>query len=212
MPSVAGRSARPCSPCQPREDMIIVQFTCELLCAIPVREISVAAPLARPGSSAELFETTASAGGREVARATHLARSQDRRRPGDLPAPCSRRGCRMSRLRRHGPAGQTGTCPRSTAARKASPTFPVAQCHAADGRNVEACLRWVRCDWSAGGPVSRRPSFVEPVPAATHLHHAGAGARNAADVDTQLASRPAVYLSSARMELAGLLRSCHEWV
>jgi hypothetical protein len=97
---------------------------------------------------------------REVARATHLARSQDRRRPGDLPAPRSRRGRRMSRLRRHGPAGRTGTCPRSTgAARKASPTFPVAQCHAADGRNVEACLRRVRCDWSAGGPVSRRPAW-----------------------------------------------------
>jgi hypothetical protein len=75
--------------------MIIVQFTCELLCAIPVREISVAARLARPGRSAELFETIASAGGREVARATHLARSQDRRRPGDLPAPRSRRGRRM---------------------------------------------------------------------------------------------------------------------
>ena len=74
MPSVAGSSARPCSACQPREDMIIVQFTCELLCAIPVREISVAARLARPGCSAELFETTASAGGREVARATHLAK------------------------------------------------------------------------------------------------------------------------------------------
>ena len=113
MPSVAGSSARPSSACQPREDMIIVQFTCESLCAIPDREISVAARLARPGCSAELFETTASAGGREVARATHLARSQDRRRPGDLPAPRSHRGRRMSRLRRHGPAGRTGTCPRS---------------------------------------------------------------------------------------------------
>jgi hypothetical protein len=111
MPSVAGSSARPSSACQPREDMIIVQFTCESLCAIPDREISVAARLARPGCSAEPFETTASAGGREVARATHLARSQDRRRPGDLPAPRSRRGRRMSRLRRHGPAGRTGTCP-----------------------------------------------------------------------------------------------------
>jgi hypothetical protein len=31
--------------------MIIVQFTCELLCAIPVREISVAARLARPAAA-----------------------------------------------------------------------------------------------------------------------------------------------------------------
>jgi hypothetical protein len=94
VPSVAGSSARPCSACQPREDMIIVQFTCELHCAIPDREISVAARLARPGCSAELFETTASAAAARwlgVARATHLARSQDRRRPGDLPAPRSRR-------------------------------------------------------------------------------------------------------------------------
>ena len=45
--------------------MIIVQFTCELLCAIPDREISVAARLARPGCSVKLIETTASAGGRE---------------------------------------------------------------------------------------------------------------------------------------------------
>ncbi len=74
---------------------------------------------------------------------------------GDLPAPRSRRGRRMSRLRRHGPAGRTGTCPRSTGAvRKASPTFPVARCHPVDERNVEAGLRRVRCDWSAGGPVS----------------------------------------------------------
>ena len=38
MLSAAGCPARPCSACQPREDMIIVQFTCELLCAIPARD------------------------------------------------------------------------------------------------------------------------------------------------------------------------------
>jgi hypothetical protein len=74
--SAAGCSARPCSACQPREDMIIVQFTCEFLCAI------------RPARSAW----------------------------------------------------------------EAPPTFPVAQCHPVDGRNVEAGLHPVRCDWSAGGP------------------------------------------------------------
>jgi hypothetical protein len=56
--------------CQPRDDMIITRFTCEILGAIPVGEISVAARLARPGRSVELLEATMSARGREVARAT----------------------------------------------------------------------------------------------------------------------------------------------
>jgi hypothetical protein len=56
--------------CQPREDMIIARFTCEILRPIPVGEISVAARLARPGRSVELLEATASAGGREVAKAS----------------------------------------------------------------------------------------------------------------------------------------------
>jgi hypothetical protein len=56
--------------CKPREDMMIARFTCEILRPIPVGEISVAARLARPGRSVELLEATASAGGREVARAT----------------------------------------------------------------------------------------------------------------------------------------------
>jgi hypothetical protein len=56
--------------CQPREDMIIARFTCEILGPIPVGEISVQARLARPGRSVELLEATASAGGRDVARAT----------------------------------------------------------------------------------------------------------------------------------------------
>ena len=56
--------------CQPRPDMMITRFTCEILRAIPVGEITVAARVARPGRSVELLEATASAGGREVARAT----------------------------------------------------------------------------------------------------------------------------------------------
>jgi hypothetical protein len=55
--------------CQPRPDMMITRFTCEILRPIPVGEISVAARVARPGRSVELLEATASAGGREVARA-----------------------------------------------------------------------------------------------------------------------------------------------
>jgi hypothetical protein len=56
--------------CQPRPDMMIARFTCEILRSIPVGEITVAARVARPGRSVELLEATASADGREVARAT----------------------------------------------------------------------------------------------------------------------------------------------
>lgn len=56
--------------CQPRADMIVARFTCEILRAIPVGEITVAARVARPGRSVELLEATASADGREVARAS----------------------------------------------------------------------------------------------------------------------------------------------
>lgn len=56
--------------CQPRADMMITRFTCEILRAIPVGDIRVQARLARPGRSVELLEATASARGREVARAT----------------------------------------------------------------------------------------------------------------------------------------------
>jgi len=49
--------------------MLICRFTCEILRAIPVGTIGVQARLARPGRSVELLEATATAGGREVARA-----------------------------------------------------------------------------------------------------------------------------------------------
>ena len=56
--------------CEPRDDMIIARFTCEILRAIPVGEIGVQARLARPGRSVEMLEAVTSADGREVARAT----------------------------------------------------------------------------------------------------------------------------------------------
>ena len=65
--ALLGRAMR---RCQPREDMIFARFTIEILGAIPVAELSVSARVARPGRSVELLEATASAGGREVARAT----------------------------------------------------------------------------------------------------------------------------------------------
>ena len=75
--------------CQPREEMIIARFTCEILRAIPVGEISVVARVARPGRSVELLEATASAGGREVARASawRVLKTGDVSVESRLPAP-----------------------------------------------------------------------------------------------------------------------------
>ncbi len=56
--------------CQPRDDMIIARFTCEILGAIPVGELTVRARLVRPGRSVQFLEAVASADGREVARAS----------------------------------------------------------------------------------------------------------------------------------------------
>jgi hypothetical protein len=56
--------------CEPRDDMIIARFTCDILRPIPVGEIRVQARLTRPGRSVELLEAVASGGGRDVARAT----------------------------------------------------------------------------------------------------------------------------------------------
>jgi len=56
--------------CEPRADMIVARFTCEILGPIPVGEVSVAVWRARPGRSVELLEAALSAGGREVARAS----------------------------------------------------------------------------------------------------------------------------------------------
>jgi Thioesterase-like superfamily len=56
--------------CQPRADMMITRFTCEILRSIPVGDISIQTRLARPGRRVELLEATASADGREVARAS----------------------------------------------------------------------------------------------------------------------------------------------
>lgn len=50
--------------------MMITRFTCEILRAIPVGDISVQARLARPGRSVELLQAIASADGVELARAT----------------------------------------------------------------------------------------------------------------------------------------------
>jgi Thioesterase-like superfamily len=75
--------------CAPRDDMIIARFTCEILRAIPVGEITIAARLARPGRSVELLEASASADGREVARATawRVRRTGSAPVKSRLPAP-----------------------------------------------------------------------------------------------------------------------------
>jgi hypothetical protein len=75
--------------CVPRDDMIVARFTCEILRAIPVGELEVAARLARPGRSVELLEAVASAAGREVARAAawRVLRTASASVPPSFPAP-----------------------------------------------------------------------------------------------------------------------------
>ena len=75
--------------CGPREDMVVARFTCEIVRAIPVGEITVQARLARPGRSVELLEAVAAAGGREVARAAawRVLRAAAPAVPARLPAP-----------------------------------------------------------------------------------------------------------------------------
>src|SRR6516225_1848387 len=75
--------------CEPRDDMIIARFTCEILRAIPVGELSVQARLARPGRSVQLLEGVITAGGREVAlaRAWRVLRAQSPSAGPGLPFP-----------------------------------------------------------------------------------------------------------------------------
>jgi hypothetical protein len=72
--------------CEPRDDMMIARFTCEILSAIPVGELGVQTRLARPGRSVQLVEGTITAGGREVAwaRAWRVLRTQS---ASSSPAP-----------------------------------------------------------------------------------------------------------------------------
>lgn len=65
--ALLGRAIR---HCEPRDDMIVARFTCDILGAIPVGELEVSARVARPGRSVELVEAVARADGRDVARAT----------------------------------------------------------------------------------------------------------------------------------------------
>ncbi len=64
--------------CDPRDDMIVARFSCEILSSIPVGEIGVQARVARPGRSVQLLEGLITAGGREVAwaRAWRVLRTQ----------------------------------------------------------------------------------------------------------------------------------------
>jgi hypothetical protein len=75
--------------CQPRADLMVTRFTCEILRAIPVGDISVQARVARPGRNVELLEATASADGLEVARAAawRVRRTGSPAVPSRLPVP-----------------------------------------------------------------------------------------------------------------------------
>jgi hypothetical protein len=53
----------------PRDDVVVARVTVEILGAVPVGELEVAARVVRPGRSVELVEAVLTAGGRDVARA-----------------------------------------------------------------------------------------------------------------------------------------------
>jgi hypothetical protein len=75
--------------CEPRDDMIVSRFTCELLGPVPVGELTVRARVARPGRRVEMVEAVASAGGREVAmaRAWRVLRATSGAVPSRAAAP-----------------------------------------------------------------------------------------------------------------------------
>jgi Thioesterase-like superfamily len=75
--------------CEPRADMIVARFTSEILGAVPVGEMEVRARVARPGRSVELVEATASAGGRDVIKASawRVLRTTSDSIPADQPEP-----------------------------------------------------------------------------------------------------------------------------
>ena len=61
--------ARAVEQVEPRDDVMVVRVTVELLGAVPVGELELRSRMVRPGRSVELVEATLSAGGRDVARA-----------------------------------------------------------------------------------------------------------------------------------------------
>src|SRR5436190_3261025 len=54
--------------CAPRDDMVVARFTVEILGAVPVAELDLAAEVVRPGRSVELVSAVLRTGGRDVAR------------------------------------------------------------------------------------------------------------------------------------------------
>jgi hypothetical protein len=77
--------------CAPRPEMIVTRFTCEILRAIPVGELTVTARVARGGRSVEMLEASMSADGREVARASawRVLRTSADPVPSRMPAPAT---------------------------------------------------------------------------------------------------------------------------
>jgi hypothetical protein len=74
--------------CDPRDDMIISRFTCEILGPVPVGEIGVEARVVRPGRSVEMVEAVLTGGGRAAAsaRAWRVLRTEG---PSVPPSPAA---------------------------------------------------------------------------------------------------------------------------
>lgn len=87
--------AREIERCQPRDDVLVARLTVEILGAIPVGDLEVAARVIRDGRSVQLVEATMMYGGRAVARASawRVRRTEGavipsrHRSPAPLPSP-----------------------------------------------------------------------------------------------------------------------------
>lgn len=73
----------------PRDDMVIVRFSCEILGPVPVGELELRTRVVRPGRSVEMLESVIHAGGRDVAaaRAWRVLRTSSDSVPADPPVP-----------------------------------------------------------------------------------------------------------------------------
>ena len=204
--------------CEPRDDMIIARFTCEILRAIPVGELSVQARLARPGRSVQLLEGVISAGGREVAlaRAWRVLRAQspsagpggDGRPglpgPGTPPPPGGWVDGYLSAIEWRNVRGQFGERgPATVWARMRYPLLPDEE-----PGPLERVLAIADSSSGVSGELDLREwHFINPE-LTVHLHREAAGEWICLDAQTTISAGGAGLGTSVLSDLAGPVGVC----